>query len=181
MTAPRTLVVRPERAADAAAIRAVHILAFAGDGHDGSSEAGIVDAIREDTAFIPELSVVADLSGTIVGHLVLSRGVIETATGAVPCLALGPVGVLPGYEAHHVGTRMMRHALAEAVRLGHRLAVVLGHPKYYRRVGFRPARPRGVTSRWDVPDDVFMVMELVPGALDGVSGQVRYPRAFDTV
>ncbi len=179
MTGISHLLIRTERTGDEAGIRSVHLAAFAHDGQQGTAEANLVDALRAAAAFPPELSVVAEADGRIIGHLLISHASIETASGAVPCLALAPLAVSPGYEHLHTGTKLMRHALARAARSGHRLTVVLGHPKYYRRFGFRPAPPRGITCRWPVPPEAFMVLELVPGALDGVRGMARYHTAFD--
>jgi putative acetyltransferase len=55
---------------------------------------------------------------------------------------------------------------------------VLGHPEFYPRFGFVPARPAGLTWEHAVPDDVFMVLELLPGALAGRRGVVRYLSEF---
>ena len=58
--------------------------------------------------------------------------------------------------------------------------IVLGHPNYYPRFGFQPAASSGLRCRWDgVPDGAFMVLELIPGALAGVSGVARYREEFD--
>jgi putative acetyltransferase len=61
------------------------------------------------------------------------------------------------------------------------LAIVLGHPAYYPRFGFRPAAPLGIRWEHDAPEDAFMVMELEPGALAGKSGIVRYRPEFEGV
>lgn len=179
MSNEHSLAIRPERPGDEAAIREIHLVAFARGGVEGSAEANLVDALRAACAYPPELSVVAEVEGCLAGHLLISFAAIETATGDVPCLALAPVGVLPGYERLHVGTRLMRHALAEATCMGYRLLVVLGHPKYYRHFGFRPAAPLGIECQWPVASEAFMVLELVPGALEGVRGRVKYHPAFD--
>jgi len=59
--------------------------------------------------------------------------------------------------------------------------VVLGHAAFYPRFGFAPASRFGLTCEYDVPDDVFMAMELEPGSLRGASGTIRYHRAFANV
>ena len=55
-------------------------------------------------------------------------------------------------------------------KLGFNSVVVVGHPEYYPRFGFSSARAKGIDAPFHVPDDAFMVQELVPGALDGVKG-----------
>ena len=71
---------------------------------------------------------------------------------------------------------MIGRGLDEVRRLGERLVIVVGHPEYYPRFGFGPAGAHGLTSPF--PDEAFMTLELVPGALAGVTGPVRYPAAF---
>lgn len=176
--------VRPERAGDEDAIRQVHLVAF-GDGgrRDGSGEARLVDLLRASDAWVPALSLVAEdaQSGASIGHLLFSKAVIETPGGDAETLALAPLGVLPGHEASHAGTRLMRHGLAEARRLGFRSVIVLGHPKYYRRFGFSPASRFAIEAPFPVPDDAWMALELEPGGLASTQGRVRYPPPFDAV
>jgi putative acetyltransferase len=59
--------------------------------------------------------------------------------------------------------------------------VVVGHPEYYPRFGFSSARAKGLEVPFPVPDEAFMALELVSGALDGIAGLVIYPAAFDGV
>ncbi len=67
------------------------------------------------------------------------------------------------------------------VRAGENIVFVVGHPSFYPRFGFVPARPLGFECEYSVPDDVFMVAELEEGALAGLSGMVRYHPAFNQV
>ncbi len=176
-----SLRVEPERPGDEPAISRVHAVAFRDADRASDAEVRLVEALRFSEAWVRQLSLVARLDGEVVGHLLFSRAVIAAPTGDVDVLALAPLGVLPGYERFHVGTRLMRAGLAEAHRLCFAAVVVLGHPKYYRRFGFRPAERPGVRAPFPVPTDAWMALELVPGALAGVEGLVRYPPAFAAV
>jgi putative acetyltransferase len=175
------LVIRPEQPWDLAAVRTVNVAAFSYAGEHREQEADLVDALRASAAFAPGLSLVATVGGEVVGHVLFSLIVIETADGDVPALALAPLAVLRGHERLRIGTRLVQAGLAEARRQGHRVVIVLGHPKYYRRLGFRPAVPLGVHAPWPGAGDAFMALELTPAALDGVRGTVRYSPAFDAV
>jgi putative acetyltransferase len=93
-------------------------------------------------------------------------------------LALAPLAVIPAHQRQGVGTRLVEAALRRARLLGYAYIVVLGHPQYYPRFGFVPASRFGLRYARPVPDDAFMALELVPGALEGVSGVVRYLPAF---
>ena len=172
------LGIRAETAADFPAVREVNRLAFGRD-----AEAGLVDALRATDGYIPSLSRVAVVDGRIVGHILFTRIGIVTAGGVVPTptLALAPMAVLPEHQNRGVGSALVRDGLETCRRLGHGSVIVLGHPAYYPRFGFVPARPRGIAAPFPAPDEAFMLIELVPGALNGVQGTVQYPPAFSEV
>lgn len=179
------LVIRPEAAEDAAAVRLVNEQAFA-----RPNEADLVAALRANAS--PIISLVAELDGLVVGHILFSPVLVETRPGASPsegappsgpftALGLGPMAVLPAYQQQGIGSALARAGLAACRDLGQEIVVVLGHPDFYPRFGFAPARARGLYSEYDVPDDVFMVVELREGALAGRSGLVRYRPEFSAV
>jgi putative acetyltransferase len=76
---------------------------------------------------------------------------------------------------------LVRTGLDECRRAGYGCVVVVGHPEYYPRFGFAPARARGVVWEHPVPDEAFMLLELRPGALGGRGGTARYAPEFDSV
>jgi putative acetyltransferase len=86
--------------------------------------------------------------------------------------------VLPDCQRLGIGSALVRHSLAAARQLGHRVVVVLGHAEYYPRFGFVPALPHGIEAPFPVRDESWMVCELVPNALRGVSGTVHYAAPF---
>jgi putative acetyltransferase len=55
---------------------------------------------------------------------------------------------------------------------------LLGNPAYYGRFGFELAAPRGLHYESHAFDRGFQVLELAPGALEGVRGWVHYHPAF---
>jgi len=175
------LTIRSETPRDAEAIRAVVSACFAAPGNTEAAEARLVEAIRMAPGFDPELSLVAELDGRAIGHLLFSPCSIEAPAQTTPALALAPLAVLPGFEPTRAGTRLMREGLRRCAILGHHIVIVLGHAKYYRRFGFRPANDANIHPPWQVPPANFQVLALQPEALEGVSGVVRYPAAFDNV
>lgn len=167
------MFIRRELPEDLASIRDVNEQAFGRAG-----EAGLVDALREQAT--PFLSLVAEDDGKVVGHICFSPVTIEHADGStVPILGLAPMAVTPGRQNEGIGSQLVRSGLEECRRAGFRAVVVLGHPEYYPRFGFRPASTAGLRSEYDVPDPVFMVMELSAGV--DLSGVARYHRAFAAV
>jgi putative acetyltransferase len=172
------LVIRAEEPGDAAAVNAIVAACFAREDRAEPEEVALVEGIRRLPDFDRRLSLVADLDGKVIGHLLFSPMRVETAAGGVPALALAPLAVLPGYEGERAGTALMRAGLAAVRDAGHRIVIVLGHPKYYRRFGFRPARALGIEPPEPWSDAAFQALELVPGALAGVQGVARYAEPF---
>ncbi len=165
---------RPETPDDYTQVFGVNRLAFGRE-----EEARLVETMRRTPEHIPELSLVAESDGRIIGHILFSPITIETVVGPVRTLSFAPMAVHPDFQRRGVGSALVRAGLEAARRLGHKSVVVLGHAEYYPRFGFVPARPRGIEPPLDVPDEAFMLIELVPGALAGVHGTVRYPPAYD--
>jgi putative acetyltransferase len=106
---------------------------------------------------------------------------IESDNGAFVAMGLAPMAVLPMYQNQGIGSQLVREGLKECQRLGHDIVVVLGHSEYYPRFGFGPASLKGLRSEYDVPDEVFMVAELIPDALKGRGGLVKYHEEFAKV
>ncbi len=166
-----SVLVRPESPPDAAAIHEVNVAAFG-----GPAEAGLVDALLAADALT--ISLVAELEGRVVGHIAFSPVQIAGERGVTNALALAPLAVLPGQQRKGIGSLLTEAGLMEARRLGWELVIVLGHPEYYPRFGFVPAKPHGILSPYEVPDEAFMVLELRPDALPKHHGMVIYHEAF---
>ena len=171
MTTPRAVEVRPETPADVEAIRRVNAAAFG-----RPDEGRVVDALREHAALC--VSLVAVEGGRVSGHIAFSLATLGEGAGPVAIAALGPMAVMPDRQRLGIGSALVRAGLDACRRLGHEVVVVLGHPAFYPRFGFVTARPLGVTCEYPVPDEVFMVAELSPGALRGRRGLVRYAPDF---
>jgi putative acetyltransferase len=162
--------VRPELSADVLAVHELNRAAFG-----GADEAQIVDALRG--AVAPLVSLVAESDGTVAGHILFSPVTLAAAPHPL-VMGLAPMAVRPGHQRSGVGSALVRAGL-DACRAVRAVAVVLvGHPTYYPRFGFVPASRFGLSCEYDVPDDVFMALELAPGSLAGHGGPVRFHPAF---
>jgi putative acetyltransferase len=169
-----SIAIRAEKPADVAAVYAVERAAFG-----RAAEAELVDRLR--AAAQPHISLVAARDADIVGHIFFSPVSIATAPFALQPMGLAPMAVQPDWQRRGIGGALIRAGLDACRALGSGAVVVLGHPEYYPRFGFAPAVRWGLRCEYDAPDDAFMVLELVPGALDGVSGLVRYASEFAAV
>jgi putative acetyltransferase len=167
------IIIRSETPEDYAAVYRVNALAFGSE-----SEAALVDKLR---AVNPHISLVAVKDAEVVGHIFFSPVSVESEDANFTALGLAPMAVLPEYQNQGIGSRLVRQGLKESERLGHDIVFVLGHPDYYPRFGFSPAKAKGIGCEYPVPDEVFMVVELKPEALGGRTGLVRYRPEFAEV
>lgn len=142
----------------------------------GSAESRLVTSLRADASWIPQLSLGAFASDDLVAYALLTR--VAIGEDQVPALSFAPLAVAPDTQRLGVGSILTCAALSAARHLGESIVVVLGHPEFYPRFGFRPAGELGVDSPWSVPAEAWMLLELVEGAASGVSGVVSYPAAF---
>lgn len=161
---------RRSQPGDRAAILALHAEAFGADG--GPQIVGLVEAMLVDPSAQPCLSLVAELDGAIVGHVMFT----PVAIGSLNARVLAPLAVAPAHQRRGVGSSLVRQGLRRLIDDGLDAAFVLGDPQYYARFGCDVAADRGLRAPHDLPDewrDAWRVWELRDGALDGVSGAVR--------
>jgi putative acetyltransferase len=143
------VLIRRELPGDAPVVADVHAEAFAPMYPDATPvEPGLVDALRASEAWLPPLALVAEIDGTVVGHVCVTRATI--GPDELPALALGPIGVREAHKQHGVGSALMHAVLGAADALDEGVVVLLGHTDYYPRFGFRPAAELGIDP--EVPD-----------------------------
>ena len=164
--------IRSEMPDDRDGIREVTRLAFGRE-----SESVLVDGLRDEGAFVASLVAVED--GQIVGHVLFTRVFIETKDGKADGICMAPVSVHPEWQSKGLGSALIKSGFQVCRSSGEKIAVVLGHPKYYPRFGFSPELGRQLQSVYSATaGDAWMAMELQPGALAGLTGVVSFPKAF---
>ncbi len=170
----KRLCIRPETSGDYETIGRINEAAFGRD-----AESRLVETLRRTDAFLPELSLVAELEGVPVGYILFYPVRIRAEASSFPTLALAPMAVLPEYQNKRIGSTLVIAGLRYAQEGGHRSVIVLGHPAFYHKFAFKTASEWGIEPPFDVPDVSFMALELVLGELEGKAGVVEYPAAFD--
>jgi predicted N-acetyltransferase YhbS len=115
--------------------------------------------------------VARDETGALAGTVRLWDVALGESGGNA--LLLGPLAVEPGLKGAGVGSALMRRALAEAARLGHRAVLLVGDAPYYARFGFSAEKTGGLSMPGPYERHRFLALELVEGALDGASGTLR--------
>ncbi len=116
---------------------------------------------------------------TVVGHLGISPVTISEGDIVHKALGLAPVAVLPSCQKTGIGKQMITYLLDNLVENRDNLVVVLGHANYYPKFGFKISKPYGIKWENEVAEESFMVLELRLGALNEISGTVRFHKAFE--
>jgi len=129
---------------------------------------------------VPELSLVAEFEGKIIGHILFFPLPIKDKAGKVvhTTLSLAPVSVLPELQRKGVGSALVKEGLKKGGELGFRSAVVLGHVEYYPRFGFVRADSLGIMPPDENWRPAFFAMPLKRGGLKGVKGVVDFPKEY---
>jgi putative acetyltransferase len=167
------MIVRDEQPRDVDAIRALNTAAF-----ETAAEANLVDALRGQAR--PVISLAAEEGGEIVGHIMFS----PVSLGGHPearIMGLAPMAVAPAQQGKGIGSALVRAGLERCRAIGFGAVVVLGHPTFYPRFGFQPSARFGVKCEYAAPEGAFMLVELVPGYMSGVTGTVKFHPAFKDV
>lgn len=165
--------VRQEAPSDHAAVHEVIRQAFEREAFSDHDEHHLVDRLRASEAFIPELSLVAEVEGQVVGHILFTK----LPVGAATALALAPVSVLPAWQGQGIGGALIREGHRLARELGYAHSLLLGHAAYYPRFGYVPAHLLGITCPFDVPAEQYMACDL-QDRQQRLEGCPVYPAAF---
>jgi putative acetyltransferase len=127
------------------------------------------------------LSLVAE-DEAVVGHILFTPVVVESAGRKIVGMGLAPMAVLPDRQRQGIGSQLVRRGLEMLRERGCPFVVVVGHPGYYPRFGFERASAHGLASQWEgLPDAAFMVVVLDGNAMAGVAGVARYREEFNAV
>ena len=164
--------IRKEEEKDYKRVYEVNRLAF-----QQENESKLIEKIRKGENFVPELSLVAEIDDEIVGHILFSK--INIIGDAIfRSLALAPMAVIPEFQKQGIGGKLIKKGIEKAKELGFDSIIVLGHKEYYPKFGFQKASKWGIKCPFDVPDEVFMAIELANKALENKAGTVKYPKEF---
>lgn len=168
------MLIRTEHPKDYEHVYTLIKEAFASAECSDGKEQDLVEDLRKGYAFIPELSIVAEIDKEIAGHILFTKLKI----GGKEILALAPLAVLPKYQRTGIGTALIAEGHKRAQNLRYDYVVVLGSEKYYPRCGYVPAEKYHIQPPFDVPSQNFMAYKLRQDA-PPVAGIVEYAREFN--
>lgn len=152
--------------------------AFEDAEHSDKDEHNLVKRLRKSKNYIPKLELVAVTSNKIVGHIMLTRLLIEDGNNKHETLALAPLSVLPEFHKKGIGKALIVEALKLSENLGYKSIFVLGSEKYYPKFGFKESLSFGLKAPFEVPSENFMAIELESSSLKGISGNIVYAKEF---
>lgn len=152
--------------------------AFEKEEYSDHKEQFLVERLRKSEAFIPELSIVAEVENKIVGHILFTKLQIVNELEVFESLALAPVSVLPEFQGKGIGAKLILYGHEIAERFGYQSVVLLGHDGYYPKFGYERCDKYNIKMPFDVPAENCMVISLVKDGLKRVNGNVVYPDVF---
>ncbi len=175
-------IIRPETPADYRTVENVHREAFWNVNFPGCDEHYLAHVLRESNDFIPELSLVCEVDGEVVGSVMYSKSKLTDAKGKVtPTLTFGPIGVLPAWQRKGVSCALLERSFEIARELGYPAIIIFGDPANYVPRGFRSCMKYNVYVGDNYFPTAMMVKELTPGFFDGTAYSFSESDAFEGV
>ncbi len=169
--------IRQESAVDSAEVLEVVRLAFG-----RTVESQLVEKFRRNPNYVPELSLVAEFEGHIIGHILFFPVEVRVDGEELQTLVLAPLSVHPSYQRRGVGGELAKAGLVAVKQRGYCSVLVVGHPNYYPRFGFRPASEWGLKMKEANSPEAFMAIEFIEGGLKRCKESFLFPmELFDCV
>jgi predicted N-acetyltransferase YhbS len=170
-----------ERLQDIVDVEALTREAFWNLHNPGCSEHLVVRQLRASRDIVPELDLVAEAEGRIIGNILFSRSrVAGSMNENFETVTFGPVSVLPEFQRRGVGRALIERGIELAQAMDFTAVIIYGNPAYYHRFGFRPGKEFGIRTADGKYAAALQALPLFHGALDGVSGRFLESEAFET-
>lgn len=147
--------IRRERPADYAAVEQLTREAFWNVYRPGCMEHYVVHVLRDDPAFVPELDLVLEREGQLIGHVLYMRAQLHTVDGRIlPVMTFGPISIHSDFQGQGYGAQLLEASMELAKQMGAGALCIEGNPTYYGRFGFAAASARGIRCQGDpLPGD----------------------------
>ena len=173
------IIIRREREADYRRTEELTRESFWNVYRPGCTEHYVLHCYRSAPDFVPELDFVMEKDGELIGHVMYSRSEITTSGGkAIPIMTFGPISIAPGYKRQGYGKQLLDYSMEKAKEMGADALAITGNIDFYGKSGFVPAKTKGVRYADDPEADYFLIKELTPGFLDGISGTYKDPEGY---
>ncbi|MFN4150808.1 MAG: GNAT family N-acetyltransferase [Candidatus Sericytochromatia bacterium] len=126
-----SLIIRQENEKDYSSVENLIKKVFENEEYSDHKEHFLVSRLRKSTSFIPELSLVAEYNGLIIGHILLTKLVIKNGDKSFDSLALAPVSVRKEDQNKGVGSRLILESNKIAKNVGYEQYESVYHPRPY--------------------------------------------------
>lgn len=174
------LIIRNERPEDYRAVEELTREAFWNLHNPGCFEHYLIHVLRHHEDFIPELDLVAEVDGKVVGNIVYTKAKLVDEQGNVKeILTFGPISVLPSYQRKGIGKALLSRSFEKALELGYDTIVIFGHPGNYVTSGFKSCRKFNICVGDNIFPTAMLVKELKPDVLDGRKWNYVESPAYD--
>ena len=175
-------IIRPETPADYAAVEYLTREAFWNVYRPGCLEHYVVHVLRSDPAFVPELDLVMEQEGQLIGHIMYMHSAITADDGRkIPIMTFGPISIRPDFQRRGLGKQLLDYSMEKAKEMGVGALCIEGNLDFYGKSGFVVAGTRGIRYHGE-PDaetvPYFLLKELQSGFLYGVTGVYHTPGGY---
>ena len=175
----QNVIIRNETPADHRIVENLTREAFWNVYRPGCLEHYVLHTFRTDPAFIPELNLVMELNGKIIGHVMYVRSAINHDDGQeIPIMTFGPISIAPEYKRQGYGKKLLEYSMEKAREMGAGALAITGNINFYGKSGFVVSKTRGIRYEDDPDADYFLIAELEPGFLAGISGSYKDPAGY---
>lgn len=175
----KEITIRRERAEERTAVENLVRESFWNVYRPGCLEHYVLHQLRQDSAFVPELDLVMELDGQLIGQVLYMRSAVILEDGAtLPVMTFGPIGIAPEYKHQGYGLILLEYSMELARKLGAGALCSEGNIDFYSKAGFVLGKSVGITYADDPEADYFIVKELEPGFLAKVKGVYRDPAGY---
>lgn len=149
------------------------------DAFETEAEANLVNILRDSGCTF--ISLVAEVDNKTVGHILFTQVKLTGNSNKLKIIGLAPMAILRQYQNKGIGSNLIKTGIKLCKSKGYDAIVVLGHTNYYPRFGFVPSVIHGIKSEYEVPDEAFMMLELIPNSLKNHQGTIKYNDLFNSV
>ena len=132
----------------------------------GCNEHYFAHQVRKSEDFIPELDLVLEDDGKIIGNIIYVRAKLVADDGAEKdILSFGPFTIHPDYQRKGYGRKLLERSFEIARELGYDTIAIWGNPENYACYGFKNCKRYDVCLEKDVYPVALMVKVLDEKAL----------------
>ncbi|MDD3043438.1 MAG: N-acetyltransferase [Methanosarcinaceae archaeon] len=166
-----SMIIRKENPNDFEKIYELVKVAFQTANVSAGTEQELVNDLRNSDKYIPELALIAEEDGRLIGHIMLTKTHITREDEKYETLLLAPISVALEYRNKGIGSNLVKHSFTLAKSMGYTSVVLVGDPDYYNRFGFKKSSDFGIVYK-GIPEEYVLACELTKNALIDIRGEI---------